>query len=59
MVAITLVDLLFIELMSHLSHIKQMYIQPIVHLTLELILYIPITIGRVNFNEDSALKCPF
>ena len=31
-VATTLVDLLFIEPVSHLSHVKQMYSQPI-HLT--------------------------
>ena len=34
-------DLLFIELMSHLSHVKQMYSQPI-HLTHELILHVQI-----------------
>ena len=39
-VATTLVDLLFIELMSHLTHVKQMYSQAI-HLTHELILCIP------------------
>ena len=33
MVATTLVNLLFIELMSHRSHVKQVYCQPI-HLTL-------------------------
>ena len=31
-VATTLVDLLFIELKSHISHVKQMFSQPI-HLT--------------------------
>ena len=36
-IATTLVDLLFIELRSHLSHVKQMFSQPI-HLTHELIL---------------------
>ena len=56
-VAITLVDLLFIELMSHLSHVKQMYTQRI-HLTRELILFIQIARGRVDFNGDSAEKSP-
>ena len=45
--ATTLVDLLFIERMSHFSHVKQMYSQPI-HLTHELILCIQITRGRVH-----------
>ena len=55
--ATTLVDLLFIELMSHLSHVMQMYSQPI-HLTHELTLCIQITRERVNFNVDSTAKCP-
>ena len=53
--ATTWVDLLFIELLSHLSHVKQMYIQPI-HLTHELILFIQITRGRLHFNRYSAVK---
>ena len=44
-VVTTLVDLLFIELMSYLSHVKQMYSQPI-HLTQELKLCKQITRGR-------------
>ena len=38
--------LLFVGLMSHLSHVKQMYSQ---HLTHELILCIQITRGREDF----------
>ena len=56
-VATTLVDLLFIELMSHLSHVKQMYSQ-LIHLTHELILCIQITSGRIYFNRDSPEKSP-
>ena len=43
--ATTLVNLLFNERMSHLSHVKQMYSQPI-HLTHELILSTQNTGGR-------------
>ena len=57
MVAATLVDLLLIELMSHLSHVKQMYIKSI-HLTHELILCIQITRRRVDFKWDSTVKSP-
>ena len=52
-----MVDLLFFELMSHLSHVKQMNSQP-VHLTHELILCIQITRGRIKFNGDSTGKSP-
>ena len=54
-VATTLVDLLFIELMSHLSHVKQMYSQSI-HLTHELILCIQITRGRIHARSESGLS---
>ena len=53
-VVTTLVDLLFIELMSYLSHAKRIYCQPI-HLTHELKLCIQITRGRVHFNGESVL----
>ena len=53
----TLVDLLLIELMLHLSHVNQVYSQPI-HLTHELILCILITRRRIHFNGDSTAKCP-
>ena len=56
-VAPTLVDLLFTELMSHLSHVKQMYCQP-KHLAHELILCTQITRGRVHFTRDSTVKGP-
>ena len=56
-VATTLVDLLYIELMPHLSNVKQMYSRPI-HLTHELILCIPITRGRANFTGDTTMKSP-
>ena len=49
-VATTLVDILFIELMLHLSRVKQMYSQPIL-LTHELILCIQITRRRVDITE--------
>ena len=52
-----MVDLLFFELMSHLSHVKQMNSQP-VHLTHELILCKLITRGRIEFNGDSTGKSP-
>ena len=48
MVATTLVDLLLIELMSHLSHVQQMYSQP-KHQTHELILCIQIVDTLVVF----------
>ena len=52
MVATTLVDLLLIELMSHISyHVKQMHSQPI-NLTHELILWTQITIGKVDFSKS-------
>ena len=51
----TLVDLLIIERMLHLSHVKQMYSQPI-HLSLELILCTQLTGGKVDFNDDSQRK---
>ena len=54
-VAITLVDLLFIEHMLHLAHVKQMYCQPI-NLTYELIFCKQITRRRVDFIGDFALK---
>ena len=46
--ATTLMDLLRIELMLNLSHVKQMYSQAI-HLTNELKLCLQITRGRVDF----------
>ena len=46
---------LFIDLMLHLSHLKQFFNQPI-HLTHELILGIQIIWGRVDFNGDSTVK---
>ena len=46
---------LFIELMPHLSHVKQIYSQPM-HLTHELIQWIQITRGRAHFNRDSTVK---
>ena len=55
MIAPTRVYLLFIELMSHLSHVKQMFCQ-LIHLTHELILCIQIIRGRVHFNGDSTAK---
>ena len=55
--ATTLVDLLFIELMLHLSHVKQMYSQTI-HLTHELKSCIQIIRRRVDFNGDSTVKAP-
>ena len=55
-VATTLVDLLFIELMLHLSHVKQ--ISQSIHLTHELIMCIQITRGKVHFNRDSTVKSP-
>ena len=57
-VATTLVDLLFVELVLHLSHVKKMYSQPI-NLTHELILHIQIKRERVHFNGDSTAKSPF
>ena len=57
MVATTLVDLLFIELMPHLSRVKQMYSQPMLF-TDELILCIQITRERVHFKGDSTAKSP-
>ena len=51
-VATTLVDLLFIELTSHFSLVKQMYSQPI-HLTHELILWMQITRGRPQPRSSS------
>ena len=56
-VATTLVDILFIELMSHPSYVKQMYSPPM-HLTHELIMCIQIPIGRGHFIGDSTLKSP-
>ena len=44
--------LLYIEIMLHLSHVKKMYAQPI-HFTYELILWIQITRGKVNFLKES------
>ena len=43
------------DLMSHLSHVKWMYCQPI-HLKHELILRLQITRGCVDFNGDSTVK---
>ena len=48
-VATTLVDLLFIELVLHLSHAKKVYGQPM-HLSHELIFWWQITRKRVNFS---------
>ena len=48
-VATTLVHLLFIELMSHLSYVKHVNL---IHLTHEWILWIQITRGRVHFEES-------
>ena len=56
-VATTLVELLCIELMLHLSPVKQMDSQPI-NITHELMLCIQITRDRVDFNRDPALKSP-
>ena len=47
----------FIERVSHLSNVKQMYSQPI-HLTHEILLCLHITRGGVHFNADSAVKSP-
>ena len=52
-----MVDLLFTEIMSHLSQAKQIYSQSI-HLTHELVLSTQITRGRVDFNEESTMKSP-
>ena len=46
---------LFIDLMLHLSHLKQLFSQPI-HLTHEFILGIQIIWGRVDFNGDSTVE---
>ena len=54
-VATTPMDISFFEPMAHLSHVKQMCSQPM-HLTHELILYVQITLGRVDFNGDSIVK---
>ena len=54
-VATTLVDLLFVQLLFHLSHVKQMNSQ-LTHLTHELMLCVQITRGRVHFSGDSAVK---
>ena len=53
----TLVDLLFIELMSHFSIVKQMYSQSI-HRTNELILCIQIIRGMEHFNRNTTMKSP-
>ena len=54
-VATTLVDLLFIELMTNLSLVKQMYSQS-KHFTHELILWIQIERGMDHFIWDSITK---
>ena len=51
----TLVDFLFIELMSDISHVKQMYSQP-KRLAHEFILCMQVTRRRVDINTDSAVK---
>ena len=51
-VSTTLVEPIFIELMSHLSHVKQMYCQPI-H---ELKMSIQISRGMVDFDRVSSEK---
>ena len=53
--ATTLVDLLFIELIFHLSLIKQMYNQT-AHLSQEQIIWVQIVIRRVDFDTDSTVK---
>ena len=53
-VATTLINLLLIEHMSHLSFVKQIYNQPI-HLTHELILCTQISRKKVDINKDSAV----
>ena len=55
--ATALVDLLFIELMLHLSHVIHMCSQPI-HLTHELLLCIQIMGRWVDIHGDSAVKSP-
>ena len=55
MVATTPVDLLFVELMLHLSHAKQMYSQPM-HLSHELMLCLQTSRRRADFNGDFAMK---
>ncbi len=50
-------DLLFIEHMLHLSHVRQMYSQTM-HLTHELKSWIKIVRRRVGFNGDSTVKDP-
>ena len=52
-----MLDLSLTELMSHLSHVRQMLSQPIHH-TNEWILCVQITRGRVDLNGDSAAKSP-
>ena len=54
-VAATQEDLLFLELQLHLSHVRQMYSQPI-HLKHKLILCIQIKRGKGRNNRDSAEK---
>ena len=49
--------LLLIEVMLHLSHLKQMYSQPI-DLTHKLIFYLQMFTRRVDFNGDSTVKSP-
>ena len=53
--AIKLVDLLFIELMFHISCVKQLFSLPI-NLTHELIFCTEIMRGREDFQRDSAVK---
>ena len=52
-----MVDILFIELKSLLSYVKQMYRQPS-HLIQELILWIQITRRKIDINGDSVMKSP-
>ena len=53
-VAATRVNLLFIELMLHLSRAKQMYSRPI-HLTHKFNMCLQITRGRFDFNRAQLL----
>ena len=51
----TLLDHLLIELVLHLSHVKQIY-SPSIHITHEWIVYIQITKGGVDFSGDFTVK---
>ena len=55
MFATAQVDLFFIKLILHLSHIKHMYNQT-AHLSEEQIICVQIVIRRVDFDTDSTVK---